>query len=144
MGRMILIVDDEERILFVLERALAKLGDDLGVETATTAEEALHKAGQRSYDLVISDLIMPDMDGIELTERIRELRSEAAVVWMTAYGCRSFKEDAERLDVHCCVEKPLEIQGFREVVQQALSLQDAGSDGQATGQRPTDDTRRFA
>lgn len=133
MERMILIVDDEERILFVLENALTKLDDDLGVETASTAHEALRKAGERPYDLIISDLIMPDMDGIEFTEKIRDLTSDAAVVWMTAYGCRSFEEDAERLDVHCCIEKPLEIQGFRDIVRQAMSLRESGgsNDGAA-------------
>lgn len=123
MKRMILIVDDEERILFVLQNALKHL-DGVGVETASTAEDGLRKASERPYDLVISDMIMPDMDGIEFTERVRDLRSDAAIVWMTAYGCRSFASEAERLDVHRCVEKPLEIQGFRDVVRRAMGLGD--------------------
>ena len=133
MKRMILIVDDEERIRFVLRNALSKMDDGFEVETAGTAEDALQKAEARSFDLIISDLIMPDMDGIELTEKLRDLADDTAVVWMTAYGCRSFEEDAERLDVHCCIEKPLEIQGFRDIVRQAMSLRESGgsNDGAA-------------
>jgi DNA-binding NtrC family response regulator len=128
---MILIVDDEERILFVLERALRTLDDHLGVETASTAKDALHLMGQQTYDLVVSDLVMPDMDGVELTERIRELSADSAVVWMTAYGCKSFESEAERLEVYRCVEKPLEIKMFRDVVRQAMCLsEDGGSEGE--------------
>lgn len=124
-----MIVDDEERILFVLERALKTLDDHLGVETASTAEHALHLARQQFYELVISDLVMPDMDGVELTERIRELSAESTVVWMTAYGCKSFEKEAERLEVCRCVEKPLEIKMFRDVVRQAMCLnEDGGSE----------------
>jgi DNA-binding NtrC family response regulator len=122
MKRMVLIVDDEERIRFVLRNALRTLDDGLEVETASTAEDALHKAKGCSFDLIISDLIMPDMDGIELTEKLRDLPGDIAVVWMTAYRCRSFKAEAERLGVFRCVEKPLEIQRFRDVARQAMEL----------------------
>lgn len=121
MKRMILIVDDEERICFVLRNALRKLDNDVEVETAGTAADALKKAETCAFDLIISDLIMPDMDGIELTEKLRDIQCDTPVVWMTAYGCRSFQEDAERLDVYCCVEKPLEIQYFRDLAQQAMA-----------------------
>lgn len=122
MDRLILIVDDEERIRFVLQQALATFDDGFEVETAGSAEDALRKVRARSFDLIISDLIMPDMDGIEFTERIRELESGSAVVWMTAYGCQSFEHEVERLGVYACVEKPLEIQGFRELARQAMGM----------------------
>ena len=130
MKRMILIVDDEERIRFVLRNALSKMDDGFEVETAGTAEDALQKAEARSFDLIISDMIMPDMDGIELTEKLRDLANDTTVVWMTAYGCRSFEAEAERLDVFRCVEKPLEIHRFRELARQAMARGD-DADGRA-------------
>ncbi len=126
---MILIVDDEERVLFVLRNALMKLDNGFEVVTASTAEDGLRKARDVSLDLVITDLIMPDMDGIEFTEKIKDLRSEAAVVWMTAYGCRSFQSEAERLGVYRCVEKPLGIQEFREVARQAIATAERDDKG---------------
>ncbi|MFW6115602.1 MAG: response regulator [Chloroflexota bacterium] len=136
MKRMILIVDDEERVLFVLQNALTRLEDSFEVVTAATGEDALRKAKDMDFDLVITDLIMPDMDGIEFTERILEMRSNPAVVWMTAYGCRSFEGEVERLGVYRCVEKPLEISEFREIARKALVATRGGSDG-ADGRETT-------
>ena len=121
MKRVILIVDDEERILFVLQNVLTRLDNGLEVVTAATAEEGLQKVTDTPFDLVITDLIMPDMDGIELTERVRGLDNDVPVVWMTAYGCESFKPEAERLGVAWCLEKPLEIGEFREVARRAMA-----------------------
>ena len=117
---VILIVDDEERVLFVLQNALMKLEEGIEVMGAHTAQDALRKIGDRGAELVITDLIMPDMDGIEFTERIKAMEESPTVVWMTAYGCRSFMEDAERLGVYRCVEKPLEIDQVRQLAREAL------------------------
>ena len=117
---VILIVDDEERVLFVLQNALMKLEEGIEVVGAHTAQDALRKIGDRGAELVITDLIMPDMDGIEFTERIRAMEESPTVVWMTAYGCRSLMEDAERLGVYRCVEKPLEIDQVRQRAREAL------------------------
>lgn len=118
---VILIVDDEERVLFVLQNALMKLEGDFRVLTAHTAEDALRKAGDERCDVVITDLIMPDIDGIEFTEQIRDMEGKPTVVWMTAYGCHSFKEEAERLGVFRCVEKPIEIYQMRQLAREALA-----------------------
>lgn len=127
MKRVVLIVDDEERVLFVLQNALKGLENGLEVVTAATAEEGLRKVRETPFDLVITDLIMPDVDGIELTERVRGLRADVPVVWMTAYGCASFQADAERLGVNWCLEKPLEIGEFREVACRALTAREQGA-----------------
>lgn len=116
----ILIVDDEERVLFVLQNALMKLEEGFEVIGAHTARDALRKLDERGCDLVITDLIMPDMDGVEFTERIRARENNPTVVWMTAYGCQSFAEEAERLGVFRCVEKPLEIDQVRQLAREAL------------------------
>ena len=129
MKRMILIVDDEERVLFVLQNALMKLDNDFEVVTAGTGEEGLQKARDMDFDLVVTDMIMPDMDGIDFTEEIRGLPCKPAVVWMTAYGCPSFEGEAERLGVHRCVEKPLEIHEFRNIVREAISADEADGRG---------------
>jgi DNA-binding NtrC family response regulator len=129
MKRTILIVDDEERVLFVLQNALTKLENDFEVVTAETGQEGLRKARDMAFDLVVTDMIMPDMDGIEFTEEVRSLPSEPAVLWMTAYGCPSFEREAERLGVYRCVEKPLEIHEFRKIVREAMSAAEADGRG---------------
>lgn len=138
---MILIVDDEERVLFVLQNALTKLERDFEVVTAGTGKEGLQKARNMAFDLVVTDMIMPDMDGIEFTEEVRNLPSKPAVVWMTAYGCPSFEGEAERLGVYRCVEKPLEIHEFRDLVCEAISTGETNGRGPDTTEPASSDGR---
>jgi len=80
----ILIVDDEEDILNVLKLILTKEGYQ--VDTALDGKQALQLFRKNSYDIVLTDLRMPEMDGIELLERIKEIRPETEVLIMTAYA----------------------------------------------------------
>jgi two-component system response regulator HydG len=116
----ILIVDDDERVLFVLHRALSGLGDGYEVVTAGGGREALSKARATPFDLLITDLRMADMGGIELTEAIKALNAMTVVVWMTAYGCHRVANEAARLSVYKCLEKPLRVAKIRRVVRGAL------------------------
>lgn len=118
--QVILIVDDEERVLFVLQNALMRLEEGFEVMIANTAQDALRKLDDGACDLVITDLIMPDMDGLEFTRRIRAREKSPTVIWMTAYGCHSFAGDVDELGVYRCVEKPLEIGQVRDLARDAL------------------------
>jgi two-component system response regulator HydG len=120
MTKRILIVDDEERILFVLSSVLNKVENSLEITTVSNGKQAIEKTRGVPFDLVITDLIMPRMDGVELTRRIRALNPGVAVIWMTAYGSQRFAAEAEELAVYRCLDKPLEIQEFRQAVQAAL------------------------
>lgn len=118
--KRVLIVDDETKILFVLRHALARLGAQCQVETFTSGFSALETARNAPIDLVITDLKMPDMDGITFTETLRALPCKPIVIWMTAYDCCATRSDAQRLDVHRCLDKPLEIAEIRRIVSEAL------------------------
>lgn len=116
----ILVVDDQQLVLFVMARALEKLDLDCEVLGVSTGQEALDAVEDHTIDLVITDVRMPDMDGVELTERLRTGGCEAVVVWITAYGCQELRAEAERLRVFRCVEKPLEVNLIRRVAREAL------------------------
>jgi DNA-binding NtrC family response regulator len=118
--KRILVVDDEEKVLFILHDALMRLGDEYEIVTVQNGREALDKARAMPFDLVITDLRMPDMDGVELTEAIRALDSGTVVIWITAYGCHKVRNEAARLAVYGCLDKPLEIADIRQTVQEAL------------------------
>ena len=85
MDRSILVVDDEVDMLLLLQRSLAA---DLQcrVETASSGEEALQLLSRQPFDLVLADIRMPGMGGLELLELIKRENPDQTVMMMTAYG----------------------------------------------------------
>ena len=114
------VVDDEDKILFVVRRALARFHATCQVQTATNGQQALELARTAPFDLVVTDLRMPEMDGIALTEALRQEDARPAVIWMTAYHCSAQEDEMKRLGVCCCLDKPIEIDEIRRVVSEAL------------------------
>jgi len=126
--KWILIVDDEGSILTVLKSSLKKLGDEYHVSTASSGYEALRQIVEHEYNLVITDYKMPEMDGLQLMEKIHALRPKTRVILMTAYGNASVEAQAARLKAYRYLSKPLEIETFRRVVQEAVGK--SGGTGQ--------------
>lgn len=116
MGKRILIVDDDESVRFVMRRALRSLGEGSEIVTAASGGEALHRFSEAPFDLVITDIRMPGMDGIRLTEAIRSGDARPAIVWVTAYGCEYVQSSAGRLGVSVCLEKPFQVSELRAAV----------------------------
>lgn len=83
-GQKILIVDDEDKMRRVLEIMLQRMGYRIGV--AENGEQALERLQQDSYDLVISDLRMPGLDGAALLERLRQAGNAVPFIIVTAHG----------------------------------------------------------
>lgn len=83
MSDRILVVDDEETIREVYREYLAE--EDLSVAVASSGREALDMLKKERFALVLIDLIMPDMDGLELVEEIRKLKIDTPAAMLTAY-----------------------------------------------------------
>ncbi len=79
----ILAVDDEEDILMAIQTHLEM--DGYHVETANSAKEALEKINEQTFQIILTDINMPKMDGLELLEKVKELRGDAIVIMITAY-----------------------------------------------------------
>ena len=118
--KRILLVDDEEQVLFVVSESLGKLGTEAEIVTAGNGEEALEKIKESFFDLVITDLKMPKMDGVKLTEAIKAFSPETQVIWMTAFGNTSIQAKAQAMDVSHFLAKPLDIADIRKIAQEAL------------------------
>ena len=80
----ILIVDDEEGMCEFLEFMLR--GEGYEVESAYSGQEALDKLAKSEFSLILADIKMPGMDGLEMLRRIREIDRNAVVIVMTAYA----------------------------------------------------------
>jgi CheY-like chemotaxis protein len=93
MAKRILVVDDDEMVLMALGELLKPEGYD--VETVSSGSEALRKLEENTYDLLMLDVIMPEMDGFELCKRIRqeEKYQEIPIIFLTA---KSRDEDRAR------------------------------------------------
>ncbi len=124
--KRILVVDDEAMVRFILHDTLMGLGEDYEIVTAAGGEEALNYAQEESFDLAITDVLMPNMSGIELTEALKTLSPETVVVWITAYDSKRVAADAERLGVHGCWDKPLEVTEILWIAKEALGISNNG------------------
>jgi two-component system nitrogen regulation response regulator GlnG len=78
----ILVADDEESMRWVLSKALRKKG--FTVDLAVDGDKALELIRENNYDLAIFDIKMPGISGLDLLDRVRELKSEVLIVIMTA------------------------------------------------------------
>lgn len=121
MSGRILIVDDEESVVFFLGENLAELGPGYVVETAGSGEEALIKMASRPFDLVVTDLRMPGVDGLDLLRTIRTTHPNTRLILMTAYGSDQVEAEARRLQVYRYITKPFKVEDLVDTVRKALS-----------------------
>jgi len=121
--RAILVVDDEDVITWAISQGLSRSGGML-VETAQSGEQALEVLKRREFDLVITDIRMPGMNGFELLSHIRTLYPGTGVVVMTAYGSVEAKREATERGSLFYLDKTFEMDEMRQVVRQALEQVD--------------------
>ena len=118
--KRVLVVDDDERVLFVLRSALLGLGSEYEIVTAQSGRDALDEAEAAAFDLLVTDLWMPGIDGVELTEAVKAQSPQTVVIWVTAHGCHTIGAEVERLSVYRCLEKPLKVSEIRRIAREAL------------------------
>ena len=122
MGR-ILVVDDNDSIREVLSEQLALQGHSC--DLAVNGQEGLLRVQEREYDLIISDIDMPKMNGIEFLKRIHPyVESTTPFMILTAYGEWEYAMEAIRLGACNFVQKPFEQSDVVEAVRRAMSLTD--------------------
>ena len=114
----ILIVDDEMVIIKALSKYLTQEG--YMVDTALTGPEAIEKFKEKNYDLFLTDLKMPEMDGIELINEIKSIDPTAPSIVMTGFGSISSAVDAMKAGAFHYVTKPFELDDIGIIVKRAL------------------------
>ena len=118
MSERILITEDDEDLAFVIREALARQGYE--AEVAPTAEALLDKLKAGSYDLILLDVRLPDMDGLDAIPRCRDLAPETPIIVMTAHGTRQIAMNAITRGAYDFFTKPLKMPEFQVVVSRAL------------------------
>ncbi|MDP2972221.1 MAG: sigma-54 dependent transcriptional regulator, partial [Deltaproteobacteria bacterium] len=104
----ILVVDDEPPLREILQRGLTQMGG-FSVEVAQNGLEAIEKIEKEIFDLVLSDLKMPEMDGMELLKMIKGTRPEMPVIMMTAYGSIDTAVEAMKIGANDYITKPVDL-----------------------------------
>jgi two-component system response regulator PilR (NtrC family) len=118
MSARILVVDDEKSLLEFLSLLFREEGYEVTVESSGTA--ALERTRQESFDLVLSDVMMPDLNGLELLREVKARDPRAAVVMMTAYSSTRSAIEAMKLGAADYVTKPFDVEELKVVVQRAI------------------------
>jgi DNA-binding NtrC family response regulator len=116
--RPVLIVDDEKNIRLTVSQSLESIG--LETDTAMNGEEALAKLKANDYSLILLDLKMPGMDGMQVLRRIREIHPEVRVIVITAYGTVESAVEAMKLGTVDFVQKPFASEEIRALVSRVL------------------------
>ena len=105
MAERILVIDDELDMLMLL-RMIIEENTDCEVETTNNPSEGLKMVMEKDYNLVIADLKMPGMDGMEVFEELKEMRPDIPVIIITAYGSLETAEEARKKGVADFITKP--------------------------------------
>jgi len=117
--KRILVVDDEQNSREGLTKILIKEGYE--VVAAESGQTALAKAKKQEFDLIITDLRMPEITGIDVLEKIREKKPDIGVIIVTAYGEVNSYLKAMTLGAFEYLNKPIKLDELRRVIHKALS-----------------------
>jgi two-component system probable response regulator PhcQ len=117
----ILIVDDEENILFAIKRIFRR--EKYEILTATSAEEGLKIIEQQDVDLVISDLKMPVINGVEFLAMVKENKPDALRIMLTGHAdLKSVIEAIEKGEVYRFLLKPWDDEELKVTIKRALEF----------------------
>jgi len=126
----VLIIDDEKNIRLTLSHALAPL--EVEVDTASSGEEGLNKLRTREFGLILLDLRMPGLDGMEVLRQIHEIRPDIRVIILTAYGTIESAVTAMKLGASDFIQKSFTPEEIRarvlRVMEREGSEEKRGSD----------------
>ena len=136
MSARILVIDDEEALRVSVAKILSRLGHS--VDTAGTATEGLALLSKQPYELVITDFRLPDLDGLEVIERARQLRPEAELLLFTGFGSIPLAVQAIKRGAYDFVTKPFKRADLERVVARALEKQALAADNRRLRQQLDD------
>lgn len=113
----VLLVDDEEDFLKTLAERLETRG--LKVSTATSGENALASVAGQTYDLIVLDLAMPGIDGLETLKKIKEKQPDAEIIMLSGQGSIKTSIEAMKLGAEDFIEKPVNIADLMDKISEA-------------------------
>ncbi len=117
MTEKILLVDDEMDFLSIMSERMKNRG--MNVSTAASAKEAIQMAGAESFDAIILDLQMPEMDGLEALKVLKAQKPELQVILLTGHATIEKGVEAMKLGAMDLMEKPADLRTLAEKIKKA-------------------------
>lgn len=121
MAGKILVVDDEKSMCDFMEIMLSKEGYE--VETTVSGSEAIQRTSSSKYDLIIADLMMPEMSGLDLLKKIKKGRPNQDMIVMTAFASVDTAIEAMREGALDYITKPFKVDEIKLVIEKSVSRQ---------------------
>ena len=118
-NKRILVVDDEQNIRHVFSRMISFIGFE--VDVAESGDKALNHLLKSQFDLVLTDLNMPGMDGLTLAHHIKEISPQTPVILVTGEKKEKILKKMEDSSVDSVLFKPVQLHDIRETVQRILA-----------------------
>ena len=115
----ILVVDDNEDLLETFSLILKRRG--FHVETAGNGAAAVDRYKERTFDVTLMDIVMPEMNGVEAFRKIKEMDPEASVILMTAYSEEELINIAKSEGARRVIHKPIRIDRLIEIIKEAAT-----------------------
>jgi len=120
MPKKVLVVDDEETLTWGMAKSLSKDSNYYELLIANNGKKALEIIEKENIDLVITDIRMPDFNGLDLLAAIKKRSPKTKVIIMTAYGSDDVQKEASKRGSFKYIEKPFEISDIRDLIFKAL------------------------
>ncbi|MCB0166178.1 MAG: response regulator [Anaerolineae bacterium] len=121
MIKRILIVDDNPDILLVLTKYLALIGPDFQFEVSESGTEALTLGQIRPFDLVISDYVMGDLDGLQLASKLRQRQPGLKFILMSGGDEGSLAQKAAEAGLNSFIKKPFTLATVQETIRTVMN-----------------------
>ncbi|WP_054689485.1 sigma-54-dependent transcriptional regulator [Desulfosarcina cetonica] len=117
----VLFVDDDQQILSIVQQFLSRCG--FAVETESSGLKAIERVRNQHFSVVFSDLIMPEINGMELLRRIKEASPETEVIIVSGYGTIESAIEAMRLGSYDFLQKPINFDRFKILIERIIEKQ---------------------
>ncbi len=137
----VLVVDDEPNVAKVLADGVQRLGKEYNIEIANDGHSALELLRETPYQLIITDYMMPGMNGIDLALAVRKISPPTQVVLMTAYGTDNLRDTVDEIELDGYIDKPFTMEQIRTIVERAVAFTQ-GEDSYRSGQRSLEEPVR--
>ena len=119
--RNIILFEKYDGVRFVLEKSLSCYEDKVNIMSSYWKKEAKQLIKENHVDLLITELSKNQPDGLEISNYARKISPDLKIIWITVLGCNNFRKQREALGNILCIEKPLEINDFRNTVLKAIT-----------------------